>query len=131
MLFLPEEIEELETICKSLVDSPKSKTTFAGRITEYSDILDGIINAKQEYKIINTTLAFFAMARVIRDYLAGKTESLQEAMGDGVEDTVLFVIGGTRKRIKKETAKHIRKIIKDKMDTGMDLDATILSIHGP
>lgn len=128
LLFLPEEIGELDTICKSIVDLVKAKVIFIGRITEYEDILNGIIEAKQRYKIINSALAFLAMARVMQEYYQGKTESFQEAMEDGVEDTVVFIIGGTRKRIKKNTAKALRKLIKNKNDEGMDLDASLLSL---
>jgi hypothetical protein len=128
LLFLPEEIEELKAICEGIIESVKTKTAFVGRITEYEDILEGIIAAKQGYKIINSTLAFFAMARIIREYVEGKVESLQEAMEDGVEDTVTFTMGGTRKRIQKETAKAVRKKIKEKTDAGMDLDAALMSM---
>jgi hypothetical protein len=128
LLFLPEEIEELKAICEGIVESVKTKNAFVGRITEYEDILEGIIAAKQGYKIINSTLAFFAMARVIREYVEGKVESLQEAMEDGVENTVTFAMGGTRKRIQKETAKAVRKKIKEKTDEGMDLDAALMSM---
>lgn len=126
LLFLPEEIEELKSICEGIIDSAKGKAVFAGRITEYEDILGGIIEAKQGQKIINSTLAFFAIARVVQEYLAGKTESLQEAMEDGVLETVPFIMGGTRKRIHKNTAKAIRKTIKEKADEGMDLDAALV-----
>jgi hypothetical protein len=130
LLFLPEEIESMTAICEGIVESAKRKTVFAGRISEYSDILEGIIVAKQGQKIINSALAFFAMAKVVREYLEGKVPSLQDAMEDGVENTVVFILGGTRKRIKKDTAKAIRKMIKKKSDEGLDLDAALLSITG-
>jgi len=128
LLFLPEEIESMTSICEGIVEAAARKTLFAGRISEYKEILDGIIVAKQGQKIINTTLAFFAMAKVVREYLEGKTTSLPEAMEDGVEDSVVFVLGGTRKRIKKETAKALRKAIKGKTDEGMDLDTALISV---
>jgi len=127
-LFLPEEIEEMKSICEGILESAKSKEIFAGRITEYADILEGIIAVKQNQKIINSTLALFGMARVVREYLAGRAENLQEAMEEGVADTVVFNLGGTRKRIKKETAKTLRKYIKEKMESGLDLDSALQSI---
>lgn len=128
LLFLPEEIESMTSICEGIVEAAAKKTIFAGRISEYSDILEGIIAAKQDQKIINSALAFFAMAKVVREYLEGKTPSLQEAMEDGAEETVVFTLGGTRKRIRKETAKALRKLIKEKTDSGLDLDAVLLSL---
>ena len=125
LLFLPEEIEQMTSICEGIIESAKNKSAFAGRITEYDNILEGIIAAKTGQKIINSTLAFFAMASVVREYLDGKVESLQEAMEEGLEDTVLFTLGGTRKRINKETAKLLRKALKEKMDSGLDLDGAI------
>lgn len=128
LLFLPEEIESMTAICEGIVEASAKKTVFAGRITEYNDVLEGIIIAKQGQKIINTTLAFFAMAKVVREYLEGKASSLQEAMEDGAEDTVVFALGGSRKRIRKETAKALRKKIKELTDTGLDLDAALSSL---
>jgi len=127
-LFLPEEIEDLKSICEGIIESAKGKEIFAGRITEYADILEGIIAVKQSQKVINTTLAFFAMARVVREYLEGKVENLQEIMEEGVADTVNFIVGGTRKRINKKTATALRKAIKEKTDTGLDLDAALLAL---
>jgi hypothetical protein len=127
-LFLPEEIEDLKSICEGILESAKGKEIFAGRITEYADILEGIIAMKQNQKVINTTLAFFAMARIVREYLEGKVENLQEAMEEGVAETVVFILGGTRKRIKKETAKLLRKAIKENMDSGLDLDESLKKI---
>lgn len=49
-------------------------------------------------------------------------------MEDGAEETVVFALGGARKRIRKETAKALRKLIKEKTDTGLDLDAALLSM---
>ena len=128
LLFLPEEIEDMKSICDGIIESAKGKQIFAARITEYEEILQGIIEAKSGQKIINSTLAFFAMARVIREYLDGKSDNLQEAMEEGTQETVNFILGGTRKRIKKETAKALRKAIKDKTDSGMDLEAALLSL---
>ena len=128
LLFLPEEIEEMTAICDGIIESAKSKVAFAGRITEYEDVLEGIIAAKQGQKIINSAVAFFAMARVVREYQNGKVESLQEAMEEGVQDTVVFQLGATRKRIGKKTAQAFRKAIKTKADQGMDLDAALLSM---
>lgn len=65
LLFLPEEIESMTAICDGIIETAKSKIAFTGRITEYDDILEGIIAAKQGQKIINSTVAFFAMARVV------------------------------------------------------------------
>ncbi len=127
-LFLPEEIEDMKSICEGILESAKGKEIFAGRISEYADILDGIIAVKQKQNVINNALAFFAMARVVREYLDGRVENLQEAMEEGVAETVIFALGGTRKRIKKNTAKSLRKYIKEKMDTGVDLDVALLSI---
>jgi hypothetical protein len=127
-LFLPEEIEDLKSICEGIIESAKGKEIFAGRITEYADILEGIIAVKQSQKVINTTLAFFAMARVVREYLEGKVENLQEIMEEGVADTVNFIVGGTRKRINKKTATALRKAIKEKTDTGLDFDAALLAL---
>jgi hypothetical protein len=39
-----------------------------------------------------------------------------------------IAIGGTRKRIQKETAKLVRKKIKEKADAGMDMDAALISM---
>lgn len=128
LLFLPEEIEDFQAICEGIMESAKKKQIFAGRITEYDDILEGIIETKQNQKIINSTLALFAMAKVVREYLDGKVDNLQEAMQEGVAETVVFTLGGTRKRIKKNTAKSLRKAIKEKMDSGLDLDSALLSI---
>ena len=128
LLFLPEEIESMTAICDGILEAASRKTIFAGRITEYRDILEGIIIAKQGQKIINTTLAFFAMAKVVREYLEGKVPSLQEAMEDGVEDTVVFALGGSRKRISKETAKALRKRLKELTDRGLGLDAALLTL---
>ena len=127
-LFLPEEIEDLKSICEGIIESAKGKEIFAGRITEYADILEGIIAVKQSQKVINTTLAFFSMARVVREYLEGKVENLQEIMEEGVADTVNFIVGGTRKRINKKTATALRKAIKEKTDTGLDFDAALLAL---
>lgn len=127
-LFLPEEIEDMKSICEGILESAKGKEIFAGRITEYTDILDGIIAVKQNQNVINNALAFFAMARVVREYLEGKTENLQEAMEEGVADTVIFTLGGTRKRINKKTAKALRKAIKEKTDSGLDLDSALQSL---
>jgi hypothetical protein len=128
LLFLPEEIEAMTSICDGIVEAAKRKTIFAGRITEYNDVLAGIIAVKQDQKIINSALAFFAIAKVVREYLEGKVVSLQEAVEDGVEDTVVFALGGTRKRIKKTTAREIRKTIKEGADQGLDLDEALLSM---
>jgi hypothetical protein len=128
LLFLPEEIEEMTAICDGIIESAKGKTAFTGRITEYEEVLEGIIAAKQGQKIINSTVAFFAMAGVVREYLDGKTESLQEVMEEGVQDTVVFQLGAMRKRINKKTAQVLRKAIKTKADEGMDLDAALLSM---
>lgn len=128
LLFLPEEIESMTAICEGIVEAASQKTVFAGRITEYHDVLEGIIATKQGQKIINTTLAFFALAKVSREYLEGKASSIQESIEDGAEDTVIFVLGGTRKRIRKDTAKALRKHLKDKTDAGLDIDATLLSM---
>jgi len=128
LLFLPEEIEQMTAICEGIIEAARSKITFTGRITEYDAVLEGIISAKQGQKIINSTLAFFSMAKVVQEYLDGKVENLQEAMEEGVSETVLFTVGGTRKRINKDTAKVLRKAIKEKTDTGMTLDAALLSI---
>jgi len=128
LLFLPEEIESMTAICDGIIETAKSKIAFTGRITEYDDILEGIIAAKQGQKIINSTVAFFAMARVVREYMAGKVESLQEAMEEGVQNTVVFQLGATRKRIGKKTAQVLRKAIKEKADEGLDLDAALLSM---
>lgn len=49
-------------------------------------------------------------------------------MEEGVADTVIFTLGGTRKRIKKNTAKALRKAIKEKTDSGLDLDAALQSL---
>lgn len=127
LLFLPEEIETMESICEGIVEAAGKKAIFAGRITEYHDILEGIIVAKQEQKIINSALAFFALAQAVREYLDGRA-SIQEALQDGAGDTVFFALGATRKRIKKETAKALRKALKDKADAGLDLDAALLSL---
>jgi len=128
LLFLPEEIEEMKAICEGIIESAKDKQILAGRITEYDDILQGIIETKSEQKIINSTLAFFAMSQVIREYLEGKSDNLQDAMKEGTQDTVNFILGGTRKRIKKETATALRKMIKEKTDSGLDLDAALQSL---
>lgn len=128
LLFLPEEIEKMTSICEGIIESAKNKIAFAGRITEYDNILEGIIAAKIGQKIINSTLAFFAMAQIVQEYLDGKVESLQEAMEEGVADTVLFALGGTRKRIRKETAKLLRKALKEKKDSGLDLDGAIINL---
>jgi len=128
LLFLPEEIEEMTAICDGILEGAKRKIVFAGRITEYDEVLEGIIAVKQDQKIINSTLAFFAMARVIREYLDGRVESLQEAMEEGVQDTVVFQLGATRKRINKKTAQLLRQAIKSKAEAGMDLDASLLSL---
>ena len=125
LLFLPEDIETMREICEGLVEKSRNKITYAGRITEYNAILDGIIAAKQGQSIINTTIAFFAMAKVINEYLSGKVMNLQEAMEEGVEDTVAFSVGSTKKRISKETAKALRKAITDRMNEGDDIDAAI------
>lgn len=130
LLFLPEDIENMREICESIVEKSKSKITFAGRISEYNAILDGIIASKQGQNIVNSTVAFFAMAGVVNEYLSGKINNLQEAMEEGVEDTVNFSVGSTRKRIRKETAKALRKAIKEKMDTGLDLDSAIGRLLG-
>ena len=116
------------SICEGIIESARSKIAFSGRITEYDTVLEGIIAAKQGQKIINSTLAFFSMAKVVQEYLDGQVENLQEAMEEGVEDTVLFTLGGTRKRILKKTATAIRKAIKETPDTGLDLDAALLSL---
>ena len=102
--------------------------TFAGRISEYDSILQGLIAAKEGQNIINSTLAFFSLARVADEYLSGKAENLQEAMEEGLEETVSFILGGTRKRIGKKTAKLLRKALKDKMDTGMNLDEALTAL---
>lgn len=127
-LFLPEEIEELQAICEGIIESAKGKQIFVGRISEYNDILQGMIESKANQKIINNTLAFFAMARVVREYLEGKVDNLQEAMNEGSQDTVNFILGGTRKRIKKETAKALRKYLKEKSDAGLNLDEALSSL---
>ena len=88
----------------------------------------GTPRTKQGQKIINTSLAFFAMAKVVGEYLEGKAPSLQEAMEDGAEDTVVFALGGARKRIRKDTAKVLRKTLKEKTDAGLDFDAALLSL---
>jgi hypothetical protein len=118
----------MTSICEGILEAAAKKTVFANRISEYSTILEGIIVAKQGQKIINNTLAFFAMANVVREYLEGRAPSLQEAMDDGAEETVVFILGGSRKRIRKETAKALRKWLKEKADSGIDLDAALLSL---
>jgi hypothetical protein len=42
----------------------------------------------------------------------------------------VFALGGARKRIRKETAKALRKRLKEKADAGQDLDAALLSLIG-
>ena len=128
LLFLPEEIERLTSICEGIIDGAKSKVVFVGRINEYEEVLNGIIAAKQGQSIINSTIAFFAMAEVVREYLEGKLQNLQEAIEEGVQDSVVFQIGATRKRIGKKTAQLLRKAIKEKADAGLDLNASLLSI---
>jgi hypothetical protein len=128
LMFLPEEIEKAKSICEGIIETAKSKVAFVGRIEEYHEILEGIIAVKQGQKIINSSLAFFAMASVIREYLAGRAQSLQESMEEGVEDTVQYTLGATRKRIKKKTAQALRKALKEKMDSGLDLDGALLSL---
>ena len=128
LLFLPEEIESMSSICEGIIEASEKKTIFVGRISEYNDILEGIIVAKTGQRIINSTLAFFAMAKVVREYLDGKAPSLQEAMEDGVEDTVSFILGGTRKRISKKTAKLLRQAIKEKVDIGLSFDEALASL---
>ena len=49
-------------------------------------------------------------------------------MEDGAEDTVVFALGGARKRIRKDTAKVLRKTLKEKTDAGLDFDAALLSL---
>lgn len=128
LMFLPEEIEDYRAICEGILESAKSKEIFPGRINEYNEILDGIIAVKQNQKIINSTIAFFALAKVCRDYMEGKLANLQEGIEEGVEDTIVFNLGATRKRIKKDTAKVIRKALKERQDTGLDLDSALLEI---
>ncbi len=129
LLFLPEEIEQLAAICDGILELVKTKTAFAGRITEYDAILEGMIAVKQNQKIINSTIAFFALAQAVRQYLEGTADSLREAIDEGVHDTVLFTLGSTRRRIQKETAKALRKMLKEKSDKeGMDLDAALLAL---
>lgn len=128
LLFLPEEIEQMKSICEGILESAKSKQIMVGRIAEYSEILDGIIAIKNNQKIINSTIAFFALAKVVREYLDGKLDNIQEGIEEGVENTVVFNLGSTRKRIKKDTAKVLRKALKEKMDSGMDLDQALVSI---
>lgn len=128
LLFLPEEIERMTSICEGILESAKSKVAFVGRIEEYNEILEGIIAAKQGQKIINSTLAFFAMSQVIREYLAGRVESLPEAMEEGVADTVQYTLGATRKRIRKQTAQALRRALKEKMDIGLTLDESLLAL---
>jgi len=128
LLFLPDEIEQMKSICEGILESVKSKNVMAGRISEYSDLLDGIIAVKQNQKIINSTIAFFALAKVAREYLDGKLASIQEGIEEGVEDTIIFNLGSTRKRIKKDTAKVLRKALKDKADAGLDLDQALIEI---
>jgi hypothetical protein len=106
----------------------KNKIVMTGRISGYEAILEGIIAAKPNQKIINSTIAFFIMAKVVREYLKGKAESLQEALEEGVEETVQFTLRATRKRIHKETAKALRKAMKKMTDSGLDLDAALLSL---
>lgn len=102
LLFLPEEIENMTGTLDGIIELAKNKITFAGRLTEYASLLDGIIAVKQNQKIINSTLAFFALAQAIETYLAEKTQSLQESIEEGVQETVLFVLGSTRRRIRVE-----------------------------
>lgn len=68
------------------------------------------------------------MAKVVREYLEGKTRSLQEAVDDGAEETVVFMLGGMKTRIGKKTAKALRKAIKELEDQGMNLDVALLSL---
>ena len=128
LLFLPGETEHLREIFDRIMDSTVGDMTFAGRISEYDSILQGLIAAKEGQNIINSTLAFFSLARVADEYLSGKAENLQEAMEEGLEETVSFILGGTRKRIGKKTAKLLRKALKDKMDTGMNLDEALTAL---
>ena len=128
LLFLPGEIERLKAIFNRVVDNSINKEIFVGRISEYDSILQGLIAAKEGQNIINSTLAFFALAQVADEYLARKTDDLQEAFEEGLEDTVSFILGGTRKRISKKTAKLLRKALKEKMDSGLNLDDALAAL---
>ncbi|MBN1663495.1 MAG: ParB N-terminal domain-containing protein [Deltaproteobacteria bacterium] len=130
LLFLPEDLDRMKGICEDILAKSINKITFTGRITEYNSILDGMIAAKQNQNIINSTLAFFSMAKVVNEYMEGKVDDLKEAMEEGLEDTVNFTLGSMRKRIAKETAKKLRKRIKEMMETGADLDKAIAEILG-
>jgi len=128
LLFLPGEIERMKAIFNRVIDNSVNKEIFVGRISEYDSILQGLIAAKEGQNIINSTLAFFALAQVADEYLAGKTDDLQEAFEEGLEDTVSFILGGTRKRISKKTAKLLRKALKEKMDSGLNLDDALAAL---
>jgi hypothetical protein len=49
-------------------------------------------------------------------------------MEEGVEDTVQYTLGATRKRIRKQTAQALRKALKEKMDGGHSLDEALLAL---
>ena len=128
LLFLPEDVPRLRELFKTIAEGASAHLIFAGRVSEYESILQGLIAAKQGQNIINSTLAFFAMASVVNEYLTGKVDNLQEAMEEGTDETLTFTLGATRKRISKKTAQVLRKTIKEMADKGMDLDASLLSM---
>ena len=129
LLFLPGENERLEAMFDRIVQSSMAKKIFAGRISEYQTILQGLIEIKESQNIINSALAFFALAQVADEYLSGKAD-LQEAFEEGTAETVSFILGGTRKRITKDTAKLLRKALKTKMDSGLNLDDALVALAG-
>ena len=123
LLFLPGEKERIEKILKDL----GSKKALAGRIDDFSDILEGILLVKSHQDIINTTLAFQVLAEAVRDYLDHKVD-IREAVEEGSRDTTIFYIGGVKKRIKRSVASKLRKILNDGEKTGLSTDEVVMEL---
>lgn len=130
LLFLPHEIEELKNTFDDIVTAAKGKKLFCASIEHYNAILDGLIALKEEQYIINTSLAFFIMTKIINEYLHQKIKSFEEGITEGVEDVVIFRIGAFKKHIKKSTAKKLRKKINKLLKKYSSIDETLEALCG-
>lgn len=74
-LFLPEEIERLDSVVKALEKVAKPDyVRYAGRREDFDRFLDAVLKFKEAEGIISTPTAILRMVEVIEEYLAAKAE---------------------------------------------------------
>ena len=106
LLFLPEEAERIKEILGGL----GRRKAFVGRLSEFGEVLEGVLAVKKNQDVVNTAVAFVVLAEAVRDYLEGRA-GLSEGIEEGTGDTVLLHIGATKHRVSKPTASLLRQAL--------------------